>query len=168
MKVTALGALSICLLSALACSRASHSQPTTSLRELLVSSPSGLAMRVAEEDSDPTLWLSVPGEAAGQNAVLVLIPEHVTVRRHGANEAEHLYLWRPGDHGARPHWLRTGNACNLKWTSRPAFMFWLGLLSSKMVFYCTISSSTTPMSISIPFRQLQTHEWFRPCSTTCA
>ena len=110
MKVTALGALSICLLSALACSRASHSQPTTSLRELLVSSPSGLAMRVAEEDSDPTLWLSVPGEAAGQNAVLVLIPEHVTVRRHGANEAEHLYLWRPGDHGARPHWLRTGNA----------------------------------------------------------
>ena len=111
MKVAALGALSICLLSALACNRASHSEPTTSLlRELVVSNPSGLTMRVAEEDSDPTLWLSVPGEAAGQNAVLVLTPEHVTVRRHGANEAEHLYLWRPGDHGARPHWLRTENA----------------------------------------------------------
>ena len=111
MKITALGALFVWLLSAYACSRASHPEPTTSpLRELVVSNPSGLTMRLAEEDSDPTLWLSVPGEAAGQNAVLVLTPEHVTVHRHSANEAEHLYLWRPGDDGARPHWLRKGNA----------------------------------------------------------
>ena len=111
MKVAALGALFICLISALARNRASESEPTTSLLgELVISNPSGLTMCVAEEDSDPTLWLSVPGEAAGQNAVLVLTPEHVTVRRHGANEAEHLYLWRPGDHGARPHWLHTGKA----------------------------------------------------------
>ena len=66
-------------------------------------------MRVAEEDSDPTLWLSVPDGASGEDAVLVLLPEHVTVRRRGTSEAQHLYLWQPGKHGARPHWARTGD-----------------------------------------------------------
>jgi hypothetical protein len=67
-------------------------------------------MGVAREHSDPALWLSIPGEPSGQNAVLILLPEHITVRRHGAQEAEHLYLWRPGDHGVRPNWVSTGNA----------------------------------------------------------
>lgn len=67
-------------------------------------------MRVAEEHSDPTLWLSIPGEPSGQNAVLILLPEHITVRRHGTQESEHLYLWRPGEHGVRPNWVNTGNA----------------------------------------------------------
>src|SRR5262249_14159447 len=73
-------------------------------------SSSGLTMRVAEENSDPTLWLSVPGEISGRNAVLVLLPEHVTVRRRGSSDAQHLYMWQPGKHGARPHWVRIGNA----------------------------------------------------------
>lgn len=67
-------------------------------------------MGVAEEDSDPTLWLSVPDQASGQNAVLVLLPEHVTVRRTATSDAQHLYLWEPGMHGSPPHWARIGDA----------------------------------------------------------
>lgn len=77
---------------------------------LALSTPSGLALQVAEEYSDPTLWLSISNEPSGQNAVLLLLPEHVTVRRHDINEAEHLYLWRPGRLHASQNWLRSGNA----------------------------------------------------------
>jgi len=66
-------------------------------------------MRVAEEHSDPTLWLSTPSEPSGQDAVLVLVPEHVTVRRHGRTDADHLYLWRQGKHGASQNWVHAGN-----------------------------------------------------------
>lgn len=67
-------------------------------------------MRVAEEYSDPTIWLSIPGEPSGRDAVLILMPEHVTVLRHGHQQAEHLYLWRPGKHGPRPKWQNTPNS----------------------------------------------------------
>jgi hypothetical protein len=108
MKIRVLGVLSTCFVILLACSGTARSQPSSD--ELAVVSPSGFRMRVAEQDSDPTLWLSVPGEASGQNAVLVLLPEHVTVRRHGTKEAQHLYMWQPGKRGARPHWVRIGDA----------------------------------------------------------
>lgn len=67
-------------------------------------------MRVAEEHVSPALWLSIPGEPYGKNAVLILFPEHVTVRRHGSKQAEHLYLWRSGNAGTLPNWTRTANA----------------------------------------------------------
>jgi hypothetical protein len=113
MKTIGVGALFLCLLSALACNRTSRSEASlkrSTADELEVANPSGLNMRVAEEDSDPTLWLNVPDEASGQDAVLILLPEHVTVHKHGSNDAQHLYLWRAGEHGALPHWVRTGNA----------------------------------------------------------
>ena len=77
---------------------------------LSVSNESGLTMRVAEEHAHPSVWISVAGEPSGQQAVLVLLPEHVTVRRRGTDQAEHLYLWRPGQDGPRYQWRRTGNA----------------------------------------------------------
>jgi hypothetical protein len=76
---------------------------------LSVANASGLTVRVANEHADPSLWLSVPDEVSGQDAVLVLLPEHVTVRRHGTSEAEHLYLWRPGPSGSRPNWRQVRN-----------------------------------------------------------
>lgn len=82
------------------------SRPTA--QALSVSNASGLTIRVANEHADPSLWLSVPDEAAGQDAVLVLLPEHVTVRRRGTREAEHLYLWRPQS-GSRPNWMQVHN-----------------------------------------------------------
>jgi hypothetical protein len=84
------------------------SQPIA--QALSVSNAFGLTIRVANEHADSSLWLSVPEEAAGQDAVLVLLPEHVTVRRRGTSEAEHLYLWRPGQSGSRPNWTQIHNA----------------------------------------------------------
>ena len=88
------------------------SVPTTrsSRGDLALTNSAGLTMRVAEEDSDPTLWLSVRGETSGKNAVVILFPEHVTVRKHGSNNAKHLYMWRAGQHDTRPQWVRTGNS----------------------------------------------------------
>jgi hypothetical protein len=90
---------------------------------LSVSNASGLTSRVANEHADPGLWLSVPDEASGQDAVLVLLPEHVTVRRRGASEAEHLYLWRPGQSGSRPNWSQVRNALQYETEFSPGIHF---------------------------------------------
>jgi len=97
------------------------SQPT--VRVLSVSNTSGLTIRVANEHADPSLWLSVPDEVAGQDAVLVLLPEHVTVRRRGTSEAEHLYLWRPGRSGSRPNWMQVHNAFHYEKEFAPGIHF---------------------------------------------
>ena len=76
---------------------------------LSVANASGLTLQVAEEHADPALWVSIPVEPSGHDAVLVLLPEHVTVRKHGTNEGEHLYVWRSGQPGLRPKWVRVGN-----------------------------------------------------------
>lgn len=106
--IRVLGVPSIYSAILLACSATLRSQAGS--YELGVVSLSGVRMQVAEQDSHPTLWLAVPGEASGQNAVLVLLPEHVTVRRQGSNDAQHLYMWQPGKVGARPNWIRIGDA----------------------------------------------------------
>jgi hypothetical protein len=80
-------------------------------------------MRVAKEHSDPALWLSIPGNPPVQDAVLVLLPEHVTVRRQGAQQAKHLYLWRQGDHDARPAWVRAQNALQYEKDFDPGMHF---------------------------------------------
>lgn len=107
MKFGVLSVVSVCIVLLVPCRGIVRSQVGSD--ELTVVSPSGLGMRVAKEHSDPTLWLDVPGEASGENAVLVLLPEHVTVRRHGTSDAQHLYLWRPGDQATRRHWVRIGD-----------------------------------------------------------
>jgi hypothetical protein len=92
-----------------------HATPQSAYSSLLtaqtlsVANASGLTIRVANEHADPSLWLSVPDEVSGQDAVLVLLPEHVTVRRRGTSEAEHLYLWRSGPSGSRPNWRQVRN-----------------------------------------------------------
>jgi hypothetical protein len=90
---------------------------------LSVANSSGATMRVADEHANPSLWLSVPGEASGKHAVLVLLPEHITVRRHGTNEAEHLYLWGPGQTGLRPDWTHVGNALQYEKEFTPGIHF---------------------------------------------
>jgi hypothetical protein len=76
---------------------------------LSVSNAAGLRMTMAEEYANPALWLSIPDEPSGQNAVLIVFPEHVTVREHGSDTAEHLYLWRSANAGTPPHWMPTAN-----------------------------------------------------------
>src|ERR1041385_837650 len=112
MKTIGNLALAICL-AVVACGRlgAFQANPkSTPALDLRLVTASGLEMRVAAEHSDPALWLSLPNGASGRNAVLVLFPEHVTVRRRGTTEAQQLYLWRPGVRGDDTRWARVGNA----------------------------------------------------------
>ena len=100
---------------------ANDSQPTA--QSLSVDNASGVTVRVATEHSDPSLWLDISDEPSGHDAVLILLPEHVTVRRHGSNEAEHLYLWQPGQHGSRSSWRRVHNTLQYEKEFAPGIHF---------------------------------------------
>ena len=102
-------------------SSAYSSQPTA--RSLSATNASGVTIRVATKHSDPSLWLNVPDEPAGQDAVLILLPEHVTVRRRGTNEAEHLYFWQPGQSGSRSSWTHVRNALQYEAEFAPGIHF---------------------------------------------
>ena len=65
----------------------------------------GLKVTVSPSNAQPSLLVFLPGHA--EPDVEVLFPEHVTVRKHGEQAAEHLYLFRPGAGGARPQWQQT-------------------------------------------------------------
>ena len=102
----------MCIVFLIACNKPRSTDAHSSraaLETFSVTNAAGLTMSVAEEDANPALWLSIPSEANGQKAVLILFPEHVTVRRHGSNEAEHFYLWRSGNAGTPPNWMRIAN-----------------------------------------------------------
>ena len=71
---------------------------------------SGLRLLVAPEDNQPSLHLLLPGRKNSDRTIYVLFPEHVTVRRYGDPEAEHLYLFRSGRTGKKPTWSQIGNS----------------------------------------------------------
>jgi len=56
----------------------------------------GLQLLVADENSDPTLRIVLPGAPLTDRVIEVLFPEHVTVRKHGETQVEQLYLFRAG------------------------------------------------------------------------
>jgi hypothetical protein len=74
-----------------------------------VRNATGVELVVAEEDSQPALHIMLPDELNG-DAIKVLFPEHVTAKRQGTPEGEHLYLFRPGINGERPVWRQVGQA----------------------------------------------------------
>jgi hypothetical protein len=76
---------------------------------IVVDHESGLRLLVSGEDTLPTLRLVLPGQPISKG-VLIIFPEHVTVREHGKGEAVHLYLWRPGQQGDRAAWRSVGQA----------------------------------------------------------
>src|SRR5436190_1288479 len=64
-----------------------------------------VALGLRMVDSGATLLITLPG--AAQPAIEVVFPEHVTALRHGAAEAEHLYM---SGMDAAPVWRRSANA----------------------------------------------------------
>jgi len=64
----------------------------------------GLQLLVADENTQPTLRIVLPGHSLADHAIEVIFPEHVTVRMHGATEADHLYLFSAGNSGKPPEW----------------------------------------------------------------
>ncbi len=75
-----------------------------------VSNSIGMQLRVAEENTQPTLRIVLPGHPPSDRAIEVLFPEHVTVRQRGSTDANQLYLWQPGQYGERPQWRRSERA----------------------------------------------------------
>jgi hypothetical protein len=73
-------------------------------------SKSGLRLIIAEEDTNPALHIVQPGSPDTDRTIYVLFPEHVTVRKPGQTEGQHVYLFRPGRVGNRPAWRRIGQS----------------------------------------------------------
>jgi hypothetical protein len=92
------------LLSCLCISFAAASQT------LGVRNSSGLRISVDADDRNPALIIVVPDGPESARSSKILFPEHVTVRRHGQSEQEHLYIFRPGSQGYSPEWKKSGNA----------------------------------------------------------
>jgi hypothetical protein len=77
---------------------------------VLVGTSRGLRLLVVEENILPTLKILLPGEPDSSQGIVVVFPEHVTVRERGKTEAEHLYLWQPGRWGRQPAWRQVGQS----------------------------------------------------------
>jgi hypothetical protein len=70
----------------------------------------GLRLFVAPENRQPTLRIVLPGGADTDRAIEVIFPEHVTAKKAGSSESEHLYLFRPGQGGEPPEWRHVGQS----------------------------------------------------------
>ena len=75
-----------------------------------VQNTSGVRLVVADENTDPTLRVILPGHSDSDKTIEVVFPEHVTVRQVGEKEGKHLFLFRPGKHGDRPLWRQVGQS----------------------------------------------------------
>ncbi len=85
--------------------------PRSKAQDPVVVDPlTGLHLMVAEENKLPMLRILLPGEPGSDRGIEVVFPEHVTAREHGKSEAEHLYLWMPGQRGNQPAWRRVGQS----------------------------------------------------------
>ena len=63
----------------------------------------GLRLVAVMDASQPTVRIVLPGAATSDSSIKVLVPEHVTVVRHGDTTATHLFLPGPGN-VERPAW----------------------------------------------------------------
>jgi hypothetical protein len=75
--------------------------------DLAVRNAAGLRLLVATENTDPTVRITLPGNAA---SFPVLFPEHVTAVKQGSNDGERLYMFSGGQSGVRPTWRRVGSS----------------------------------------------------------
>jgi hypothetical protein len=96
------------LLAVSACRHASNQLPPTPSES--VRNSAGMQLRVAEENTYPTLRIVLPGHPSADRAIEVIFPEHVTVRPRGNADAHQLVLFRPGQSGERPLWRRSGRS----------------------------------------------------------
>ncbi|MEC5145757.1 hypothetical protein [Chitinophaga sp. 212800010-3] len=75
-----------------------------------VRNKAGMQLRVAEENTQPTLRVVLPGRPVSDRSIEILFPEHVTVRPHGMADANQLYLFQPGRYGEQPLWRQSGRS----------------------------------------------------------
>jgi len=75
-----------------------------------LSNSEGLRLSISETDVQPALTIALPDESSNRPEILVLFPEHVTAKKKGNTDAEHLYLFRPGLQGEKSQWKRSRDA----------------------------------------------------------
>ena len=76
-------------------------------QNLVVRNRARMQLMVAEENTQPTLRIVLPGRPTSDRSIEVIFPEHVTVRQRGSTDAKQLYMWQPGHVGERPRWRRS-------------------------------------------------------------
>jgi hypothetical protein len=79
-------------------------------QDLVVRNSDGMHLMVAEENTQPTLRIVLPGRPTSDRSIEVIFPEHVTIRKRGTSEANQIYMWQPGHVGERPPWRRSGRS----------------------------------------------------------
>jgi hypothetical protein len=79
-------------------------------QDLVVRNGAGMRLMVAEENTQPTLRIVLPGHPTSDRSIEVIFPEHVTVRPRGGADGHQLYMWQPGQVGERPPWRRSGRS----------------------------------------------------------
>jgi hypothetical protein len=75
-----------------------------------ITNAEGLRLSIVEEDSDPALRVLLLSQSSSKAEMVVLFPEHVTAKKKGAAEAEHLYLFRPGGQNPGPALRQKGSS----------------------------------------------------------
>jgi hypothetical protein len=95
----------VCLAILAVCPVFTQAQAPASIRN-----KSGLRLAVDEENRQPALRIILPDRPSPNRDIQVLFPEHVTARRRGSEDGEHLYLFQPGQVGDTPAWVRTTNS----------------------------------------------------------
>jgi hypothetical protein len=66
-----------------------------------------MQLRIAEENTQPTLRIVLPGHPTSDRAIEIIFPEHFTIRPRGKTDPNFLYLFRPGLFGKRPLWRQS-------------------------------------------------------------
>lgn len=85
-------------------------QGSTDVKDTVIRNNEGLRLLVATENTQPTLRIVLPDHPLTDRSIEVVFPEHVTVRRHGSAEVEHIYMWKEDNQGEPPAWRREGQS----------------------------------------------------------
>jgi hypothetical protein len=139
----------------------------------VVDRATGIRIQVVTEDTLPALKIVLPGRPASDPGVLVLFPEHVTVREHGKTDSKHLYLFRPGTQSRGPVWRRVGQSLqyemeltgSVRMIARATLdpdgvRFHYDFVSTSKVDYDVIQAVTDPRMISPQFHDLRLERTF--------
>src|ERR1700741_3510485 len=75
-----------------------------------ISNGSGMQLMIAEENTQPTLRIVLPGHSTSDRAIEIIFPEHVTIRPRGKDDPTFLYMFQPGQVGKPPRWRQSGRS----------------------------------------------------------
>jgi hypothetical protein len=122
----------------------------------------GLRLLIAPENTHPTLHIILPAHPDSDPAINVIFPEHVTAKKQGSADVEHLYLFRPRQQGERPSWRQIAQSLQYEKDLPPGIhmlaratleddgiLFHYEFLNHSNVSYEMIYAVTDPRLVSI-------------------